>query len=107
MADRRIVRVAEGESRAFQLRKGEDGISVFDLTAISPALTESEVLETFRGNSHLVERTVAEIEARGLIIVMVEGADPLPMRLRLAHAEIRPGAGMTRSEFKQSLKELE
>ena len=35
------------------------------------------------------------------------GAEPLPARLRNAHAEIRPILGMSRTEFKQALKELE
>ena len=52
-------------------------------------------------------RSVAEIEQKGLQVVPIPGAEPLPERLRQAHAEIRPGPGMARDQFKQILKELE
>jgi len=55
----------------------------------------------------LVNRPREEIEAKGLVIVPIRGAEPLPERLRAAHAEIRPGPGMTRAQFKQALTELE
>ncbi|MBX6311614.1 MAG: hypothetical protein IRY99_01625 [Isosphaeraceae bacterium] len=85
-----VVRVAEPGRPAFQLRKGEEGLLVFHLGAVDPPLTE------------------AEIEAKGLRVVPIPGAEPLPSRLWEAHAEIRPGLGMTRAQFKQPcLKELE
>jgi hypothetical protein len=102
-----VVRVTEADRPAFQLRKGEEGISVFDLEAVSPPMTEGEVLKSFRPGSQTVIRAVAEIEAKGLRVVPLPGAEPLPQRLREAHAEIRPGPGMTRAQFKQALKELE
>lgn len=102
-----VVRVAEPGRPAFQLRRGEEGLSVFDPDAVAPPLTEAEILASFRPESRAVPRTVAEIAVKGLIVVPIPGADPLPGRLRDAHAEIRPGPGMTRPGFKQALKELE
>jgi hypothetical protein len=102
-----VFRVAEPGKSAFQLRKGEEGLSVFDLLAVNPPLTEAEILDSFRAGSQTLIRTVSEIENKGLQVVPVPGAEPLPERLRQAHAEIRPGPGMTRGQFKQILKELE
>lgn len=48
-----------------------------------------------------------DVEGLGLQAIPVEGAASLPERLRHSHAEIRQGTSMTRSRFKQSLKELE
>mgnify|MGYP007073250382 CR=1 FL=1 len=102
-----VVRVAQEDRPAFQLRPGEEGISVFDPESVHPPLAESEILEAFRAGSRLITRSVSEIEAKGLTILPIPGAAPLPDRLREAHAEIRPGGTMTRKEFKQALKELE
>jgi hypothetical protein len=102
-----FTRIAEPGKPAFQLRKGEEGISVFISEAVQPPLTESEMVGAFRPGSAAVTRTLAEIEAKGLQVVAVSGGDPLPDRMRAAHAEIRPGAGMTRARFKQALQELE
>ena len=102
-----VVRVAEPGRPAFQLRKGEEGLSLFDPDLVNPPLTESEILESFRSGSVLVIRSTAEVEARGLQVVPIRGAESLPLRLREAHVEIRSGPGMTRVEFKQALKELE
>ena len=43
-----LVRVAAPGRPAFQLRKGEEGISVFDMGAVDPPLTEGEILSAFR-----------------------------------------------------------
>jgi hypothetical protein len=102
-----IVRITEPGRPAFQLRKGEEGISVFDQEAVKPPLTDSEILNSFRAGSLPVSRSQVEIEAKGLRLVPVPGAQTLPERLREAHAEIQPGPGMTRSEFKKALMELE
>lgn len=107
MAGPRLIRVAEAGRPAFQLRPGEEGISIFDPSAVGPALTESEILDAFRTGSQLVECSLVEIEDHGLRVVPIEGADWLPLRLRQAHAEIRPAPGMTRSQFKKTHKELE
>lgn len=102
-----IVRVTELGKPAFQLRKGEEGISVFDLDSVDPSLTDAEVLDAFRPDSEVVTLSSGDISSKGLRIIAIPGAEPLPARLRAAHAEIRPGPGMTRIEFKQALKELE
>jgi hypothetical protein len=102
-----VVRVTEPGRPAFQLRKGEEGLSVFDPEAVHPPLTESEILDAFRPGSILVGLDTTEIEAKGLEVVPIPGAESLPSRMRESHAEIRPGAGMTRAEFKQALRELE
>ena len=102
-----VVRVAEPGRPAFQLRKGEEGLSLFEPDLVDPPLSESEILEAFRPDSVVVVRSSAEVEAKGLQIVSIAGADSLPPRMREYHVEIRPGAGMTRTEFKQALKELE
>lgn len=103
----RVVRVVTAGQAAFQLRKGEEGISVFDPEAIEPPLTDEEILACFRPGSQLLTRTSSDIEAKGLQLVPVEGAAVLPERLRRAHREIRPGLGMTRDQFKRVLRELE
>jgi hypothetical protein len=55
----------------------------------------------------IASRTVAEVEVKGLTVVMIPGPTQLPKRLQAAHGEIRPAAGMSRSKFKQALNELE
>lgn len=102
-----VVRITEPGRPAFQLRKGEEGISVFDPDAVEPPLTESEVLSSFRAGSLLVSRSVTEIEAKGLLVIPSPAAVVLPQRLREAHAEIRPGPSMSRTQFKIALLELE
>jgi hypothetical protein len=102
-----VVRVTEPGHPTFQLRKDEEGLSVFDPLAVTPSLTTVEILESFRPGSFVIVRSREEIAAKGLNVVPVLGGEPLPPRLRNAHAEIRPRAGMTRAEFKQALKELE
>jgi len=102
-----LLRVAEPGKPAFQLRKGEEGLSVFDSDSVNPPLTEAEVLSNFRPGSVLVIRALADIHVRGLIVVSIPGVGSLPQRLQDAHSEIRPGPGMSRIQFKQALKDLE
>jgi hypothetical protein len=102
-----VIRVSEPGRPAFQLRKGEEGLSIFILDAVDPPLDELEVLGAFRPGSVAVVRSMAEIEAKGLDIVFIPGTEPLPTRLRHAHGEIRPRPGMSRPQFKVALKELE
>lgn len=101
------VRIAEPGKPAFQLRKGEEGILVLVPEAVQPPLTEAEILSCFRHNSLAIMRDLAEITAKGLQVVPMPGAEPLPSRLRDAHAEIRPDAGKSRAQFKQALQDLE
>ncbi|MBI3465079.1 MAG: hypothetical protein HY000_18785 [Planctomycetes bacterium] len=99
--------MTEAGRPAFQLRKGEDGISVFDQEAVEPPLTEAEILEGFKPGCMIVTISIQKIEAKSLRVVRVPGAEPLSSRLQAAHMEIHPGPGMPRGQFKQVLKELE
>ena len=49
-----LVRISEPGKPAFQLRKGEHGLSVFDRDGIDPPLADEELLEVFREGSVLV-----------------------------------------------------
>jgi hypothetical protein len=102
-----VVRVATPGSPAFQLRRGEEGLSVFDPVGVDPPLTEAEILDCFREGSVLLVRLTSVVEAAGLRVEFVEGASGLPERLRQAHRELLPGPGMSRTAFKQALKGLE
>jgi len=102
-----VVRVAETDIPAFRLRKGEGGVSVFVPDAVDPPLSETEILDCFRAGSHLEIRTVDQIEASGCQVEAIVGDEELPLRMRLAHAEICPAGDMNRREFKRMLRELE
>ncbi len=102
-----LVRVGEIGKPAFQLRPGEKGLSIFDTEAVSPELSQAEIVAEFRPRSVAIEFGRSELAETGLQIVPVIGRGDLPQRLRDAHAEIRPGDEMTRSEFKRKLRELE
>lgn len=102
-----LIRVAQPGRPAFQLRPGEQGISVFDENGVEPPLTETEVLEAFRGGSEAVRVSPETVAAMGLIVAEIPGLPPLSDRLSSAHREIRPPAGMPRGEFKQQLRKLE
>jgi hypothetical protein len=104
-----LIRVTRLGRPAFQLRPGEQGISVFDEYGVDPPLTEIEVLESpaFRGGNEVIQVSAETITAVGLTVVEVPGVLPLSDRLSRAHREIRPAAGMTRGEFKQQLRRLE
>ena len=102
-----FIRVTETGKPGFQLRKGEEGLSVFDTEAVEPPLADAEILEAFRADSQLISRSRDEIEAKGLVVVPVPGSASLPSRLCNAHAEIRFGSGMTRGQFKKALQEIE
>jgi hypothetical protein len=102
-----VIRVGSPGLSVFQLRKGEEGLSVFDPVGVDPPLTDDEILDSFRPGSLLVYRTIAQITSLGLAIVPTEGAETLPERLKAAHREIRPTSQMSRPQFKAALKELE
>lgn len=93
---------ADGKPR-FQLRKGEEGLSVFD----ADELLEHEILANFRPASRLTTRESAFIEGFGLKVEKSDGDPSLPQRLRENHWEIRPADGMSRYQFKAALKKLE
>lgn len=102
-----VLRVASPVHPAFQLRKGEEGLSVFVPSAIEPPLTHEEVLEAFRPGSYILERSSEEIEKLGLLLVEMLGHESLPDRLRAAHYEITPSGDMDRRAFKAALGNLE
>jgi hypothetical protein len=102
-----VARVGTPGQPAFQLRKGEMGLSVFDPNACDPPLTESEILEPFRPGSMVLYRIIEQIRDAGLEVALTPGADCLPDRLRITHREIIAGPAMTRSAFKAALKLLE
>jgi RHS repeat-associated protein len=96
-------RVYEAEKPAFQLRKGEEGLSVFDAEKVTPA----DVLPSFREGSLVTTQQRQLIESFGLKVEKTLGDESLPQLLRENHFEIGPGDGMTRNQFKQALKSLE
>ena len=49
-----LIRITEPGKPAFRLRKGEEGISVFDSDSVEPPLVEEEVAEAFRSGSETV-----------------------------------------------------
>lgn len=99
-----IARIAIPGRPAFQLRKGEEGISAFAMEAVDPPLTELEILSVFRADSIVIYRIESQIEEHGLSLAMVPGSDTLPERLREAHCEIRAGSDQDRSAFKKHCK---
>lgn len=80
---------------------------MFDPSSVDPPLSEAEILAAFRPGSTVIYRAVAVIEEHGLQIAATLGAESLPERLRAAHCEIVPGAGMERPAFKTALRNLE
>lgn len=56
------LRVATPGKPAFQLKPGEEGISVFDPLLVEPSLTQEEVLSAFRQGS------IALTVGRGVIM---------------------------------------
>lgn len=101
-----LVRVTAPDRHPFQLRRGEEGISVFETEGVEPHLTTVEILAAFRPGSGWIELSPETVEAAGLEVATILGAGDLPERLQVAHREIRPSAGMTRSRFKALLKDL-
>ena len=111
-----VHRVFEEGNPKFQLRPGEEGLSVFDANAVGP----EDVLPHFREGSLLTTRQIAEIEKRNLQVLSTPGHESLPQHLIDAHMEIRPSVEMIqeaaaqglsqkalRKRFKKALKELE
>src|SRR5947209_10083697 len=106
-AGEQFIRVGEPGRPFFQLRPGEQGVSVFDPYLVDPPLTDDEVLQSFRLGSAVVVKSMDDLAAAGLTAVSLPGAASLPQRLRHAHMEIHPGPGMSRARFKQALRSLE
>ena len=102
-----VVRIATPGHPAFQLRKGEEGLSVFDPDGVEPPLAEEEIVDAFRPGSMVLYRTLMQIKELGLDVIVCDGVDSIPERLRIAHREVRPNPRMSRTAFKSALKELE
>ena len=103
-AESAVHRVVTPGKAQFQLRSGEQGLSVFDASKVSPG----DILSAFREGSQLTTKTVKEIEGLGLKVEKTPGDANLPQHLQEAHMEIRPGPNMTtRPKFKQAIKKLE
>lgn len=100
---KKVHRVTEPGKPKFQLNKGEEGLSVFD----ADKLNADDILPSFREGSELTTRTTQEITDLGLTIKKTPGDEILPIKLQENHWEIRPGAEMTRKQFKKTIKKLE
>jgi thiamine kinase-like enzyme len=100
---RKVYRVGEPGKPRFQLRQGEEGLSVFDARHVQP----EDVLPAFRPGSLVVALEVEWLESFGLQVAKTPGEPRLPKLLQDNHAVICPGTGMTRKQFKQTLKALE
>ena len=98
-----VHRVYQPGKPRFQLRQGEEGISLFDAELVTPA----EILPHYRPGSRVTTQEIATIESFGLKVVETPGDPGLPDLLRNNHLEIRPGDAMTRKQFKATLKALE
>ena len=103
MAEPSIHRVYNAGKPRFQLRQGEEGLSVFDANNVTPA----EILPSFRPGSLVTTHEISTIESFGLSVVPTPGDPTLPLRLRESHMEIRASEGMTRKQFKAALRSLE
>ncbi len=100
---REVYRVVEPGKPRFQLRQGEEGLSVFDAGKVRP----EDVLPAFRPGSSVIAIEAEWLESFGLQVVKTPGESRLPELLQDNHAIICPGTGMTRKQFKQALKTLE
>lgn len=98
-----VLRVVESGKPQFQLKQGEEGLSVFDSSKVGP----EDILPSFREGSQTVSKSIKEITECGLNCVSTPGHPSLPKKLQDAHMEIRPGEGMTRKQFKKAIKQLE
>jgi hypothetical protein len=98
-----VHRLTEPGKPQFQLKKGEEGLSVFDARKVAP----KDVLPYFREGSQVTTKTAREIESVGLTLKSTPGHPDLPKHLQKAHMEIQKPADMTRGQFKQAIKKLE
>ena len=103
MANPSVYRVYHAGKPQFQLRQGEEAISVFDAEKLTPA----DILPSFRPGSLVATQEISTIESFGLIVVHTPGDPKLPQLLQDNHLDICPGDGMTRNQFKAALRALE
>jgi len=107
----RVHRVFEPGKPRFQLRPGEEGLSVFDAQSVNA----EDILPHFRPGSLITTKDIALIKSFGLNVIKTQGDPNLPTLLQERHYEIRPGAEMVespggptiRTQFKAALKKLE
>ena len=103
MAEPSVHRVYNAGKPRFQLRQGEEAISVFDAEKLTPL----DILPSFRPGSLIATPKISTIESFGLTVVHTPGDAKLPQLLQDNHMDIRPGIGMTRKQFKAALRALE
>jgi len=96
-------RVYENGHPKYQLQQGEEGLSVFDAK-----ISDFDILVKFRSGCKIEMKTFNEIQSSGLDVVQTHGECEHLRNNELEdnHWEIRPGPGMTRSQFKTILKTL-
>jgi hypothetical protein len=79
------VRVTEPGRPAFQLRKGEEGLSVFDPAAVQPPLTESEILDAFRLGSTQNNMNVKHPPSLEIGSELIDAIRNFPVRREVEH----------------------
>src|SRR5688500_2724326 len=90
MAEPSVHRVYNAGRPRFQLRRGEEAISVLDAEKLTPV----DILPSFRPGSLIATQTIATIESFGLVVARTPGDPKLPQLL-------------TRNQFKAALRALE
>jgi predicted ThiF/HesA family dinucleotide-utilizing enzyme len=78
-------------------------LSVFDAQSVNA----EDILPHFREGSLVTTKDIEFVKSFGLDVVKTPGDASLPKLLQENHFEIRPGANMTRNQFKAALKALE
>lgn len=98
-----VKRVYEIGKPRYQLRQGEEGLSIFDAK-----ISDVTILAKFRAGAKIDLKSVNEIESKGLKVVQTHGDCEYLQDddLEDNHWEIQPESGMTRSQFKAVLKAL-
>ena len=103
MPEPRVHRIYQPGKPRFQLRQGEEAISVFDAESVAPA----DVFPSFRPGNLIITVEIAMIESFGLMVAKTPGDPTLPDILQENHLDIQPREGMTRKQFKAALRALE
>lgn|GEM_PF-2755703 len=96
-------RVYENGHPKYQLRQGEEGLSIFDAK-----ISDADILGKFRTGNKIEMKSIDEIESKDLRVLQTHG-DCVHFQndeLEDNHWEIRPGPDMNRSQFKVVLKTL-
>lgn len=98
-----VKRVYEVGYPQYQLRQGEEGLSVFDAK-----ISDADILGKFRLGSMIAVKSTQEIENNGLLVVQTHGdcAHLQNDELEDNHWEIRPSPEMSRGQFKVALRTL-